>query len=78
MKESIQNILLFILIFIVCFCSVAIFIWVGIDTHKRQKENYNNGICTLCGEEFHFAGIDRGDYYWACENDHVIEYNPNN
>lgn len=35
-------------------------------------EKYNNGICTICGGEYEFAGGSRyrnhSEYYYTCEN----------
>ena len=45
---------------------------------KEANKKYNNGICPKCGTEFHLVSVthmkNNGNYYYyACENDHVIE-----
>ena len=37
-----------------------------------ENKSYNNGICTICGGEYEFAGGSRyrnhSEYYYTCEN----------
>lgn len=41
--------------------------------HKNSEKNYNNGICTECGGEYHFSSAQHiknsGDkYYYTCKD----------
>lgn len=46
-------------------------------TNQKQNNNYNNGICPICGTAFHFvnithAGYQGYKYIYACDNEHII------
>ena len=59
---------------------VAMLIGAGFLNKMHANEIYNNGICPICGTEFHLADIEsygrisRGiHYFYACENGHIID-----
>ena len=51
---------------------IVLFIGAYLDQNKIEVEYYNDGICTICGGEYEFAGGSRyrncSEYYYTCEN----------
>ena len=51
---------------------MVLFIGACLGQNKAEIEYYNNGICTICGGEYEFAGGSRyrnhSEYYYTCEN----------
>ncbi len=38
------------------------------------SDEYNNGICQICGGNYHFSGGNNYVYFYTCDNcDHTIE-----
>lgn len=57
---------------------IVLFIGAGLDQKKTEIEYYNNGICTICGGKYEFAGGSRyrncSEYYYTCEDcGHTIQ-----
>lgn len=59
---------------------VAMLIGAGFLNKIHADKIYNNGICPICGTEFHLADIEGYGrisyavrYFYACENGHIIE-----
>lgn len=51
---------------------IVLFIGACLGQKKIEVEYYNDGICTICGGEYEFAGGSRyrnnSEYYYTCEN----------
>ena len=57
-----------------------VFVFAAKEQSEAMAERYNDGICTICGGEYEFAGGTRTNssktYYYTCENcGHTIEVN---
>ena len=57
-----------------------VFVFAAKEQNKAMIERYNDGICTICGGEYEFAGSTRTNssktYYYTCEDcGHTIEVN---
>lgn len=57
---------------------LASIMWAGSEQKKAEIEYYNNGICTICGGEYKFAGGAKyhnyTEYYYTCEDcGHTIQ-----
>ena len=50
----------------------VLFVGACIDQREAEIEYYNNGICTICGGEYEFAGGARtkhsSEYFYSCED----------
>ena len=57
---------------IIAVAIMVLFISACLGQNKAEIEYYNNGICTICGGEYEFAGGSRyrnhSEYYYTCEN----------
>ena len=57
---------------VVAVAIMTFFIGACISQKKAEIEYYNDGICTICGGEYEFAGGSRyrnhSEYYYTCEN----------
>ena len=65
---------------VVAVAIMTFFIGACISQKKAEIEYYNDGICTICGGEYEFAGGTRTNssktYYYTCEDcGHTIEVN---
>lgn len=57
-----------------------VFVFAAKEQSEAMAERYNDGICTICGGEYEFAGGTRTNssktYYYTCEDcGHTIEVN---
>ena len=57
-----------------------VFVFAAKEQNKAMIERYNDGICTICGGEYEFAGGTRTNssktYYYTCEDcGYTIEVN---
>lgn len=69
-----------IVIILVVVLALGALIGAGFLEKMSADKAYNNGICPICGTEFHLVDIEsygrisRGVYYfYACENEHIIK-----
>lgn len=63
---------------VIAIAIIVLFIGAGLSQKKTEIEYYNNGICTICGGEYEFAGGSRyrncSEYYYTCEDcGHTIQ-----
>jgi hypothetical protein len=72
---------------VLCFGIFAVAIIGSIHEYKESENEWNEGICTHCGEgEYHLLNIEHfknlGDkYYFVCDNcgaSIALNHNPNN
>lgn len=57
---------------------MVLFVGACVDQREAEIEYYNNGICTICGGEYEFAGGAKSryhsEYFYTCEDcGHTIQ-----
>ena len=64
---------IFIIVISGTICLMAMIFGKTVKPEVLSKE-YNNGICQVCGGNYHFSGGNRFNYFYTCDNcDHTIE-----
>ena len=47
--------------------------WVMCLDYQADYKEWNNGICEECEEPLKLVGVNKHNYYYSCENNHIIE-----
>ena len=65
MKKLIALIAIILVIVIGSIALCVLGVW---DANYTSDENYNNGICDICGGEYYFSGANYVNFYYSCKD----------
>lgn len=52
----------------------GLMVFIAVTNYNKDENKYNNGVCSVCEGHYHFVAVDRGYYYYQCDNcESVIE-----